>query len=545
MAIDSTTSAADSPSAWVRWVIPSAGDLIFVALFGLLAFTTLSVRLLGDAGIGWHIRTGQMIVATHAIPHVDPFSATMSGQPWFAWEWLYDLLVGGLETAAGLNGVVLFTALVIALVFAWTFRLLLRRGTNVLVAVLLVLLAAPAAMIHFLARPHVVSWLFTVVFFWILESSETSCSVSDSDSPAASKANPRPDRMLWLLPPLMLVWVNVHGGFLVGFVLLAIYWCSAVGQWLRLKEDRFDDVLRKIRAGRRVRALTLTGIVSGLATLVNPYGWQLHAHIYRYLSNRFLMDHIDEFRSPNFHYVAQKCFAGLLLVTLVALVTKRRGMSSVRLSQGLVILFAVYSGLYASRNIPVSSLLLILVTGPWLSEAMERFADRRPTTRGLALMRFLQRMESVEFSLRGHLWPIALIVLTCWIAAHEGKLGVRTLMDAHFDAKRFPVTAVDYLQKENVPGPLASPDDWGGYLIYRLYPRVRTVVDDRHDFYGEEFLKSYLKMVHVEPGWEGFLQQHQAHSVVVPKDSALANILGETAGWREIYRDDVAVAFEK
>ena len=147
MAIGSTTSAADSPPAWVRWVIPSAGDLVFAALLGLLAFTALSVRLLGDAGIGWHIRTGQMIVATHAIPRVDPFSATFSvtnSQPWFAWEWLYDLLVGWLETAAGLNGVVLFTALVIAMVFTWTFRLLLRRGTNVLVAVVLVLLAASA-----------------------------------------------------------------------------------------------------------------------------------------------------------------------------------------------------------------------------------------------------------------------------------------------------------------------------------------------------------------------------------------------------------------
>src|ERR1700691_257486 len=138
---DEERLAADSPPAWARWVVPSVGDLIFVALLGLLAFTALSVRLLGDAGIGWHIRTGQLIVATGAIPRVDPFSATalttMSGQPWFAWEWLYDLLVGWLESAAGLNGVVLFTALTIAMVFSWTFRLLLRRGTNVLVAVVL------------------------------------------------------------------------------------------------------------------------------------------------------------------------------------------------------------------------------------------------------------------------------------------------------------------------------------------------------------------------------------------------------------------------
>jgi hypothetical protein len=537
---------------WLRWVVPSVGDLIFVALVGVLAFTALSVRLLGDAGIGWHIRTGQIILATHAIPRVDPFSSAssaMPGQPWFAWEWLYDVIVGWLESTAGLNGVVLFTALAIAIVFAWTFRMLLRRGTNVFVAIVLLLLAASAAMIHFLARPHVVTWLFTVAWFWILESSEKSCFASDFESSAASEASPRRGWMLWLLPPLMLVWVNVHGGFLLGFVLLGIYWCSAAWGWFRTKEDRFDDALRRIRAGRLVRALTLTGILSGLATLVNPYGFRLHVHIYRYLTNRFLMDHIDEFQSPNFHYVAQKCFAGLLLLTLVGLAVKRRGAGQVRLSQALVVLFAVYSGLYASRNIPVSSLLLILMIGPWLSEAMARFADQRLAARGFASIRFLQRMQAIEFGLRGHLWSVAMIVVACWIAAHGGMLGARQVMDAHFDAKRFPVAAVNYLENyletQGVAGPLASPDYWGGYLIYRLYPRVRMVVDDRHDFYGEEFLKSYLKMVHVEPGWEDFLRQHPAQCVLVPKDSALANILGETAGWRAIYSDDVAVVFER
>jgi hypothetical protein len=542
-------SAAKLHPAWVQWLVPSASDLIFVALLGLLVFTALSVRLLGDAGIGWHIRAGQLILDTHTIPRVDPFSATPStttaGQPWFAWEWLYDVVVGWLDRAAGLNGVVLFTALIIAMVFSWTFRLLLRRGTNLLVALILVLLAASAAMIHFLARPHVVSWLFTVAWFWILEAAEQGRSGSDADSsdfPSDVSAIKAERSRLWLLPLLMLVWVNVHGGFLIGFVLLAIYWFSAAWQWSRLSEGRFEDVLQKIRAGRRFRALTLTGILSAAATLVNPYGLELHIHIYRYLSNRFLMDHIDEFQSPNFHYVAQKCFAGLLLLTLVALTVKRR---EVGVSQGLVVLFAVYSGLYAARNIPVSSLLIILVIGPWLSDAMRPLAERGVGIRwrGLASAPFLRRMEAIELSLRGHLWPLAAVALTCWVAAHGGRLGPTPLMDAHFDAKRFPVAAVDYLEKQDVQGPLVSPDYWGGYLIYQLYPRVRMVVDDRHDFYGEEFLKSYLKMVHVEPGWEGFLEEHKARSVLVPRKSALANILAETSGWQAIYSDDVAVAF--
>jgi hypothetical protein len=546
MAIGSRSSGDDSPLAWVRWIVPSAGDLFFVTFLCLMTCTTLSDRLLGDAGIGWHIRTGQMILATHAIPRVDPFSSITAGGPWYAWEWLYDVAVGWLERVAGLNGVVLFTAVIIAGLFAWTFRLLLRRWTNILLALALVLLALSAAMIHFQARPHVVSWLLTVVWFWILESSENrrAGSYSDSSDPSAIQSSAiqpfvnRGRRLpLWLLPVLMVVWVNLHGGFLLGFVLLAIYWFGAVWQWFSLKGERFDDVLQKIRAGSRIWGLTLIGILSAVATLVNPYGFKLHVHIYRYLSNHFLMDHIDEFQSPNFHYVAQKCFAGLLLLTLVALAANRRKAS---VSEGLVVLFAVYSGLYASRNIPVSSLLLILVIGPWLSEGMGRLAESR---RGPAATSFFQRMEAIELSLAGHLLPVAAIVVSCWIAAHGGKLGETPMMDAHFDAKRFPVHAVDYLEKQNVPGPLVGPDYWGGYLIYRLYPRARMVVDDRHDFYGEDFLKSYLKMMHVEPGWGDFLEQHQAQSVVVPKASALANILAETPRWQPIYTDDAAVVF--
>ncbi|MFZ0815997.1 MAG: hypothetical protein WAM78_10785 [Candidatus Sulfotelmatobacter sp.] len=492
--------------------------------------TTLSVRLLGDAGIGWHIRTGQLILSTHSIPRVDPFSSTMAGQPWFAWEWLYDLLIGGLDTVAGLNAVVLFTAVIIATTFTWTLRLLLRRNTNFLLALILMLLAASASMIHFLARPHVVSWLFTVAWFWILESSE-----ERHCEPVSN-----PSQFLWLLPILMVVWVNLHGGFLVGFVLLAIYWITAVWQSIRLKGDRFADVLQSIREGKRARTLALIGLLSVLATFLNPYGWKLHVHIYRYLSNRFLMNHIDEFQSPNFHGVAQKCFAGLLLLTLVALVLKKR--ETIGPSQFLVLLFAVYSGLYASRNIPVSSLLLILVTGPWLSDATERVLEKLGGK--IATPKpFLQRMQAIDRGLRGHLWPIAAVALACWITAHAGKLGAAQLMDAHFDAKRFPVAAVNYLEAHDVSGPVLSPDSWGGYLIYRLYPRTKVVLDDRHDLYGEEFLKSYLKMVHVEPGWDNFLQQHQSGCILVPKDSALANILLETQDWRPIYNDDVAVLF--
>ncbi len=530
MAIGSRSSVIEMRPPWARWLMPSTSDAFFIALLAVLMMSAVSVRLLGDAGIGWHIRTGQLIVSAYAIPRVDPFSSSMSGRPWFAWEWLYDLVVGGLENAAGLNGVIAFTAFIIALTFAWTFRLLLRREVNLFLSLVLVLLAASASMIHFLARPHVLTWLFTVAWFWALESREHGSSENWK---------------LWLLPSTMLLWVNLHGGFLVGFVLLAIYWIGAAWQFFTMNEDRFDDALAKIRAAGSIRSLTGIGVLSAAATLVNPYGLQLHIHIYRYLSNRFLMDHIDEFQSPNFHYVAQKCFAGLLLLSLLALAIRRREVS---VTHGLVLLFAVYSGLYASRNIPVASLLIVLVIGPWLSDAIEKYAasrtDRKiPAPQQPPLPSFLERMAAIELSLRGHPWPIVAMLLIVWIAAHNGKIGGTTLMDAHFNPRRFPVKAVDYLEAHNLPGPIMSTDSWGGYLIYRFYPRLRTVLDDRHDFYGEKFFESYLKMVRVEPGWQDFLQQYHAHSVIVPKNSALANMLDETRGWRAIYGDDTTIVF--
>jgi hypothetical protein len=541
MAVWSTSSAAstDPHKSWTRWLLPSASDAIFLGQLAVLAFTNLAVRLLGDAGIGWHICTGQLILATRSIPRFDPFSSSMPGKPWFAWEWLYDVAAGWLQNAAGLDGVVLFTALTVAFVFALTFRLLLQRGTNFGVALVLVLLAECASAVHLLARPHVVSWLFTVLWFWILESSTRPGSRADFNSGFEGRRT----RLLVLLPLSMLAWVNLHGGFLVGLVLLALYWISSAWHWLRLKEERFDDVLRKIRTERGLKALTLVGILSAAATWVNPYGFQLHVHIYRYLSNRFLMDHIDEFQSPNFHYVAQKCFAVLLLLALIALAAKPRAPiagEADELSRHLLLLFAVYSGLYASRNIPVASLLLVLVIGPWLSDAASRFSlPAWP----LDSIHFFQRMRTIELNQRGHLWPLAAVVLSCWIAAHGGRLGERRLMNAHFSPQRFPVAAVDYLQKHELPGPVLSPDSWGGYLIYQLYPRARVVIDDRHDFYGEQFLKSYLKTIHVEPGWDSFIREHQVGCIAVPKNSALANILLETSGWRAIYNDDVATIF--
>src|ERR1700681_2472160 len=138
-------SAAQSTSSALHFLLPSVRDIIFLLLFWSILAGSLSNRPLADADIGWHIRTGEYIVATHSLPRTDPFSSTMQSQPWFAWEWLYDLVLGILYRACGLNGVVWLCALLVAGILTLLLSQLLHRGTGLLLALVLMLLAEAAA----------------------------------------------------------------------------------------------------------------------------------------------------------------------------------------------------------------------------------------------------------------------------------------------------------------------------------------------------------------------------------------------------------------
>jgi hypothetical protein len=519
------TGSDKTPAAWFRFIVPSTTDLIFIILLVTMSGGALAGRLLGDAGIGWHIRNGEQMLLTHAVTRTDPFSVTMGGQTWYAWEWLYDVAIAGIHHWLELNGVVFFTAVIVALTFALTLRLSLRRGAELPAAAFLLALSLGASMIHLLARPHVLSWLIGVIWFQVLDTSEH----SDGSR-------------LWYLPALMLLWANVHGGFVLGFALLGLYLLSALVGFLRCREEGKLPGLAK-----RLRSLGIVTLVSLLASLINPYGYELHVHVYRYLSSRWLMNHIDEFLSPNFHGVAQQCFVAILLITIAVLALARNKPS---LSRVLVLLFATYSGLYASRSLPVSSLLITLIVAPLWTQALAEACDNPSVS--VRVRGFLSRWVSlnsrvgrIELGFRAHLWPIATVVFGLLVCAHAEKPGVRAWMNAHFDAGHFPVQASDVILQRGIRDPIFAPDSWGGYLIYRLYPQNKVFVDDRHDLYGEEFMKDYLKAVRLTSDWEGFLKEKKVNWALLPSESSLANMLEETSQWNPVYQDGTAVLLER
>jgi len=506
---------------WLRFVIPSVRDLFFVALLFGLSCGAGGRLLLRDSDIGWHIRNGEQILVSHAIPHTDSFSSTMSGRTWYAWEWVYDILIAAIHHTSGLNGVVFCSAAVIAATFVLTLHFALRRGGNLAVTFFLLILSLGAAAVHFLARPHVLSWLFTVIWFELLDS-------------AASNDASR--KHLYWLPVLMVVWVNLHGGFVLGFALLGIYLIGGGIECSRHRERR-----------GWLKGLGSVTALAFAASFVNPYGYRLHIHIYRYLSDRFLMSQISEFRSPDFHGAAQQCFAVLLIITIVTLVTTRQRLAPSRI---LLLLFAAYSGFYATRNLPTSSLLIALIIAPLLSDTVAQVGKSLTVASGLRKLfsridSFGTRMGNLDAAFSGQVWIVIVLALGLWACMHQGRLGSTRLVNAYFDDKKFPVEASDYISGHHIREPVFSLDYWGGYLIYRLYPETKVAVDDRHDLYGDQFIRDYLQIVLVQPTWEKRLDQIGVNWILVPRWSSLANMLRLTPNWVAVHEDGTAALFQR
>jgi hypothetical protein len=526
MTESSETMPPEAPSLGVehagrftRWVLPSIADLFFLVLVGILGFSPMSVALLGDADTGWHIRSGDYILANHSVPRVDLFSYTRVGQPWYAWEWLYDVGISLIHRVAGLNGVVLFSAVVIAATFALLFRFVLRRSGSFAIAVGLTVLAFSAAQVHMLARPHILGWLLTLLWVEALYRYEEG----------------KRSALLWL-PSLMLLWVNVHGGFILGLVLLAVFGSSRMWTYFFAPSVA---VLRQIFELAAVLGICL------VVTLATPYGYQLHVHVYQYLSNTFLMNSINEFMSPDFHLPGYGYFELFILLSVVGAMLARGRSSTTDL---LLILFSIHAGLLAARNIPLAVILMSLALGPLLA-AIGCSDERRypsPVASLLDLVHDISgNMGRMEKQFRGHAVVLAVVAISIGIALNGGRVLSAKVLSAHFDEKVFPVRATEFIAAKGIHDHMFNPDYWSGYLIYKLYPGTKLYFDDRHDFYGEDFIKDYLKATHGDWDWRVPLEKYEVKWVLIPVHSPLSSLLKESGTWRLEYDDGLATVFSR
>jgi hypothetical protein len=504
---------------WYLRLFPSLNDIAFllplVVLFAKLSGTQL---LFSDGDTGWHIRTGQWILAHHAVPKVDLFSFTKPNDAWFAWEWAWDVVFATIHRFSGLSGVGFITALMLGLVSLLVYRLALRVSHNNVMSMVVTIMTAAVSSIHWLARPHLVSWIFTLLFLHAIES-----------------ANAGRRRSLYLLPILMVVWVNVHAGFIAGLLILASY---GVGEGLTAclvtesAESKF--VLRS--AWQRSAPYWRTLVLCAAATLVNPYGWQLHKHIYAYLTDSDLLDNIQEFQSISFHYGPARPFEIMLLLGAFAVFAKLHARS---ISPVLLICLWAHFALLSARHIPIFA----IVAAPFVAALL---ADSLKSARAISILTPVSEvladicndLRAIEFTPRLHIISAAALLLLAALFA-----GGQAPFAPQFNAETFPVQAIPLLERDTSKR-VFTTDQWGDYLLYRFYPAQRVFFDGRSDFYGNEFAKVNQRIAYAEHDWKSLLMRFEINLVMLKPETPLSAVLKLTPGSKVLLDDGKVIVFD-
>ena len=495
---------------FLRWVLPTLGGLLVIAAYAFPTFLRGGSLFAADGDPGRHIRVGTYILETRSIPSVDVFSHTMLGEPFIPFEWLSEVIFAGFHMLAGLAGVAVLTAILFASTVGLVYLTMVRAGVPTLLAFILAFTSMVLQAVHLHPRPHMFTTLLVAAFAFLL----------------LEARRDRRTRRLLVLPPLMAIWANLHGGFLVGFILLLMFAADAWLAWWSAREERTTRY-----------AVWITGI-AGLclvASLLTPAGIELWAHTIGYLGEDWLVDFTQEYTSPDFHDPLLKFFLAILMLGTVVLATLRSRVDLLGLATW--ILFAAFA-LHSGRNIPLFGVLALPWLAAWTVDLAEQ--DPRPGSVLTRCTEWARRLSRTESMLPG--WPavaMGAVVLTVAALQPDRRQVYR------FSSEVFPVAAVEALLESDFdpPGPVYNEFGWGGYLLYRAWPTITVFIDGQTDFYGEELTREYVRIRALGPDWDALLGKYGVRWAIIPPDASLNQGLAMSADWSSIFSDSTAVVW--
>ncbi|MCK5100351.1 MAG: hypothetical protein KAR45_19740, partial [Desulfobacteraceae bacterium] len=485
-------------------LLPSFAAMSFV-VYPILVLFDPDI-MLGDPGIGWHLISGHYMIDHKELLNHDIFSFTRPGQEWTTYEWLFQCFAAGLEKIGGLPLVTAVSALIYGSLPIITYKRMLKEGTNIYIAVLLLFLTFFGLFAHCHARPHI----FTYFFFAILL--ERIFSYEQQKISA---------RSLFLFVPVMILWVNFHGGFLVGLAIPGIAFLVYWGRFFYSKEHADKD---------RAKIYFFLGFALFMASLINPFGWNLHLSILHYL-NLNSLHMMAEYTSPNFNspYSGEKVFE-ILILSLFLLISRKK--HKIGLLELTLLIFFIYQSFHAVRHIFLFCLLAVPILAKELTRIINKH-DNRFTRRSRKIVFEQQTLKS------DRLW-IPLICITLIVLS----LTATDLFKKDLYGRHLTSGAGSYIKNniEKLSNPF-NTENIGGALIYHFWPEIKVFGDDRSDFYGDDFyIDDYMETLLIKPKWENALKKYNVTSAIV-SNQQLTTLMKASPNWQIAYQDKKSTIF--
>jgi hypothetical protein len=476
-------SRIDSGLKTISPAFQSYGVYVFLISFTCVYYLSNTSLLLGHYDLGWHLAAGDLIRDRGSVPFQDPWSFTLGDKQWYNLSWLWDVIASVIFEYARFSGLVIFTVACGAVIVGYLTLICLGSGASALavcIAVFCGCLLYPsfvtAPNIYLAASPNTPTMLFCVIFF-------AECL----------------KRTRWLLLPVMMaLWANLHGGFLLGFLIIGVFGATAL--------------LRRDWANVKVYSFAAIGCF--LAIFINPLGWHIHDGVTATLGH-FVQANITEWQSYYQNMSMPDGIPGVLYgLIFVGLELFHRNSRPIPLEARLLSWLFLALGIYQFRYM---SFFFIFSTIP-LALHIDRL-----------LPKWLNHSEIQKSLLAAGVIGLCALPLTF---VHIKPALALPEMISEQDAK--------YLQTNFSHARLLNHWNVGGLLIFRTHGTVPVFVDGRGaTAYPDELLRDYFKLVDWEideAAWDVALAKYRIDTVLwVKGHQQLRRFLVDKRGWKEQY----------
>lgn len=496
-------------AAWHQ-VRPSGPQIVFLSIFFVMAFF-IGWKTLNDSDTGFHIRAGQYIIDHHKLPTGETIFGGSAPLPWTAHEWLAEIFMGATYNVFGLTGVAMIFSTVIAVFYALLYMRIRKSGVHVGFACALLTIMIGATHWHWLARPHVFSWL---LFFALHE-------VLEVHRRGENKI------LLWALP-ITALWVNIHAGWIAGGALLGVYLFADL---MQATDKRIRIELRAPIIARSKR-LALVAVGCGAALLLNPLGLKMITFPFEFLSDPRWSSSVVEYLSPNFQKVGDAPIGYLIIGIIALLAVSRKG--AFEIVDLITLSLFTYLALYSVRNVHflcvIASVSIAQVAGSVFPENIMLSGKHRKKDKEA------ETSQSDSNASRWHIFPAVLVILVfCMILSGQIRYD--------FDTESKPVGSAEFLRKHPLKGNIFCGVQDGSYLNYATNGGIKTFIDGRMDAFGIDRFMDARKIANAEPGWEDIAKKYRIDYVLVSAWYFLSKELESHPGWRLVFDDGASRIF--